>query len=57
MTLQQWKDEILENLKFFSQYWEEQIEMNPEHFPDDLLLGDWDEQFNSFCRDRLSKGS
>lgn len=48
-TLDQWQRELLEQVEGFVQFWEEQHNKLPDHYPLEMEAGDWDEQFDLFC--------
>jgi hypothetical protein len=48
MTLKEYIDEETRRLTAFATYWEKQAKDNPQAFPNEMLQGDWDDQFYSF---------
>jgi len=55
MTLKEWIDEQITDMRKFQDWWTEQTKINPNMFPNEMQAGDWDEQFQffaeTFCKD------
>jgi len=49
MPLNEYLEQMKEDIKNFQSYWLKSKETDPESFSDDdMQLGDWDEQFNGW---------
>jgi hypothetical protein len=48
MNIEEFIKDQMEMLKEFQQEWELGKERNPEHYPEELDAGEWDEQLRAF---------
>lgn len=51
ITLDEFVAEMRERIDKFEKYWEKNNKENPEHFPNKMYSGEWDEQFMMFDED------
>lgn len=49
ITFDEFRRQMREKLDAFEVYWAEMAVQHPEHFPLELLPGDWDSQFDYFA--------
>lgn len=48
MTLEEYVSELHREVEAFAEYWRKSSQETPEHFPEELDIGDWDEQFRTW---------
>lgn len=48
ITLDEWLQEQMALLQMFAMWYRANHRMNPEHFPERLTPGEWDEQAQTF---------
>jgi hypothetical protein len=53
-SLEDWKQKTISEMERFIKHWKEMSEVDKESFPDELTLGEWDEQFQ-FCSSEALK--
>lgn len=53
ITLDEYIVQLKNDVEDFEKYWNARSKGNPKHFPSQMYLADWDEQFMIFHEDIL----